>query len=71
MLGRRVSVDDVVGSRRALKRRGGRLGRVVDMHEAIDALALTDNRDLPFSHLIANIAVAPLPGAGACASNSM
>jgi hypothetical protein len=35
------------------------------MHEAVDALALTDNRNLLLPHLITNIALARVPGAGA------
>jgi hypothetical protein len=46
VLRRGVSVDDVVGSRRALQRGSGRPSRILDMHEAVDALALTDNRNL-------------------------
>ena len=58
VLRRRVSVDDVVCSRRAFQRGNGCAGRIVDMHEAIDALALTDNRNLLLPHLITNIALA-------------
>ena len=65
MLRRRVSVDDVVRSRRALQRGSGRPGRIVDMHEAVHALALTDNPNLLLPHLITNIALARVPGAGA------
>jgi hypothetical protein len=32
------------------------------MHEAVDALALTDNRNLLSAHLITNIALARVPG---------
>ena len=46
VLRRWASVDDIVCSRRALQRGSGRRGRIVDMHEAVDALALTDNRNL-------------------------
>jgi hypothetical protein len=35
------------------------------MHEAVDALAPTDNRNLLLPHLITNIALARVPGAGA------
>src|SRR5437868_11963981 len=65
VLRRRVSVDDVVGSRRALQRGRGRPGRIVDMHETVYALALTDNRNLLLPHLITHIALARVPGAGA------
>src|SRR5215510_9872945 len=65
VLRRRVSVDDVVCSRRALQRGSSRPGRIVDMHEAVDAPALTDNRNLLLPHLITNIALARVPGAGA------
>src|SRR5215813_12374226 len=65
VLRRRVSIDDVVRSRRALQRGSGRPGRIVDMHEAVDALALTDNRKLLLPYLITNIALARVPGAGA------
>src|SRR5262249_49139718 len=65
MLRRRVSVDDVVRSRRALQRGRGRPGRIVDMHEAVDALALTNDRNLLLPYLITHIALARVPGAGA------
>jgi hypothetical protein len=58
VLRRRISVGDVVRSRRALQRGSGRPSRIVNMHEAVDALALTDNRNLLLPHLIANIALA-------------
>ena len=58
-------LDDVVRSGRPLQRGSGGPGRIVDMHEAVDTLALTDNRNLLLPHLITNIAVAPVPGAGA------
>src|SRR5215472_9358246 len=64
-LRRRVSVDDVVRSRLALQRGSRRSRRIVDMYEAVDALALTDNRNLLLPHLITNIALARVPGAGA------
>src|SRR5262245_11163661 len=35
------------------------------MHKAVDALALTDNRNLLLPHLIINIALARVPRAGA------
>ena len=35
------------------------------MHEARDALSLTDDRNLPLPNLITNIAVARVPGARA------
>ena len=54
-LRRWVSIDDVVGSRRALQRGSGRPRCVVDMHEAIDALSFTDNRNLLLPHLIGDI----------------
>jgi hypothetical protein len=38
VLRQRVSVDDVVRSRWALQRSNGRSGRIVDIHEAVDAL---------------------------------
>src|SRR5215831_4854745 len=65
VLRRRVSVDDVVRSRRALQRGSGRPCRIVGMHEAVDALALANNRNLLLPHLITNIALARVPGAGA------
>src|SRR5262252_4765981 len=65
VLRRRVSVDDVVRSRRTLKRGSGRPSRIVDMDEAIDARAPTDNRNLLLPHLITDIALARVPGAGA------
>src|SRR5262244_1319328 len=65
VLRRRVSVDDVVRSRWALQRGSGRPSRIVNMHEAVDALALTDNRKLQLPHLITHIALARVPGAGA------
>src|SRR5215472_3565675 len=46
VLRRRVSIDDVVRSRWALQRGSGRPSRIVNMHEAVDALALTDDRKL-------------------------
>src|SRR5262249_12333863 len=65
VLRRRVSVDDVVRSRRALQRGSGRPSRIVDMHEAVHALALTNNRNLLLPYLITDIALARVPGAGA------
>jgi hypothetical protein len=65
VLRRRVSVDYVVRSRRALQRGNGRPSRIVDMHEAVDAVALTNNRNLLLPYLITNIAIARLPGTGA------
>jgi len=35
------------------------------MHEAVNAVALTDNRNLPLPDLVAHIALARVPGAGA------
>jgi hypothetical protein len=35
------------------------------MHEAVDALALTNNRNLLLPYLITHIALARVPGAGA------
>src|SRR5262252_8323062 len=64
VLRRRVSVDDVVGAWRALQRGSGRPRRIVDVHEAVDALALTDNRNLLLPRLIADIALARVPGTG-------
>ena len=63
VLRRRVSVD-VVRSWRALQRSDGPPGRIVYMHEAEDALAFTDNRDLLLPKLITNIALAGISGAG-------
>lgn len=63
VLRRRVSID-VVRSWRALQRSGGRPGRIVYLHEAEDALAFTDNRNLLLPNLITNIALAGIPGAG-------
>ena len=60
-----VSVDDVVCSQRAFQRGSGRPGRIVYVHEAVDALTLTDNRNLLLPHLITNIALTRVPGAGA------
>src|SRR5215470_6255695 len=65
VLRRRVSVDDVVRSRRALKRGYSRRGGIIDMHEAVYALALTNNRNLLLPYLNTNIALARVPGAGA------
>jgi hypothetical protein len=36
----------------------------IDMHEAEDALPLTDNRNLLLPNLITNIALARIPAAG-------
>jgi hypothetical protein len=49
---------------RALQRSGDRPGRIVYMHEAEDALAFIDNRNLLLPNLITNIALAGIPGAG-------
>jgi hypothetical protein len=65
VLRRRVAVDDVVRSRRALQRGRGRPSRIVDVHEAVDALALTNDRNLLLPYLnvprsIARVFTAPL-----------
>jgi hypothetical protein len=52
VLRRRISVDDVVRSRRALQRGSGRASRIVDVHEAVDALALTNDRNLLLPYLL-------------------
>jgi hypothetical protein len=58
VLRRRVSVDDVVCSQRAFQRGSGRPGRIVYVHEAVDALTLTDNRNLLLPHLITHVDLA-------------
>src|SRR5262249_42182241 len=65
VLRRRVSVDDVVRSRWALQRGRGRPSRIVDVHEAVDALSLTNDRNLLRPYLVTHIALARVPGAGA------
>src|SRR5262249_8554279 len=61
---RRGSVDDVVRSGRALQRGSGRPSRIVDMDEAVDAPALTDDRNLLLPYLVTDITLGRVPGAG-------
>src|SRR5262249_16707219 len=65
VLRRRVSVDDVVCPRRALQRGSGRPSRIVDMPEAVDALLFGRDGNVLLPYLIAHIALARVPGAGA------
>src|SRR6516225_10097261 len=55
-------VDEVASSRTAFSFEAPL--RIVDVHEAVDALALTDNRNLLLPRLIADIALARVPGTG-------
>jgi hypothetical protein len=47
------------------QRGSGRPGRIVYVREAVDALTLTDNRNLLLPHLITHVDLARVPGAGA------
>src|SRR5262245_13344274 len=43
----------------------GRPSRIVDVHEAVDALPLTNDRNLLLPYLVTHIVLARVPGAGA------
>src|SRR5262249_58197805 len=55
----------VVRSRWAHQRGRGRPSRIIDVHEAVDALPLTNDRNLLLPYLVSHIALARVPGAGA------